>query len=1088
MKKLWAVLAAFVMIFGAAAAAAEGAAGEAMEFLWKSHEAAVTPVAEGAEFLWKGHEAAVTLAAEDTETYGSGNTGGKMLLVRVESREETGFPCEFIDQRLFALVTPSGKAVQAGCYVIPALAEKDTAIRPGDTQPYFDLLFGAEALEGANPAELQLAVYEERNAQPSCLVPLGAVPASAGSAAASVIPTGDFAVFGHYEQNGDESSPEPIEWIILDSRDGKLLLLSSCSLDFRPYNDSFGDVTWETCSLRAWLNGDFLEAAFTEEEQAAIALTRVDNSSEQGYFSSSDGGADTEDRVFALSWKEFKSLGKSKKTCSPSAYAKAAGGNDTAWWLRSPGMVQIIGALVRDGSIVTENTMQVWNCVRPALWVDESAVRRIGPEERGADKEATPFNTGHVRMKFGFAYDPGFAGDEQYAYENSLEWLVLEIRDGRALVTTDRALVKGDFDRSDSWADSRIRSWLQWEFLPLWFTGAESAAVDVTVLENAAWPDEDEEYGAQETTEDRAFIFSADEAKRYFAGNACRICLNTKGEADEWWLRDHAASQRSVGKVKSTGVPYRGAFQHDCYVRPAMRIDLHAVPFTRESLSETPDAAWHRETAAVREAVPSLYDKLEDLKVGDTVAFGKYTDTRSREGIPDLEWTVLDVADGKALLLARAALYSSTYYQADKGDLWATSRIRAYLNGDFLRKSFTARERVLILATDVDNSLSQGPERNRSAASGNTTDRVFLLSYAEVKRYLPTNRSRRGTHADYLYEGRTATPEKYYMRWYYTEDGYPSVEWWLRGVSWYGGEKDTSLVYHSGALTRSDHAVYHPIRPAMWVSLDPELAAYGLDRRIVFPRESYAVYTGKTLALTPEILRYTDDAPEKTVLEWSAGDKAVATVSNGTVKGLSAGKTTVTARAKDNGEIFTSVEVEVRTPVKALKADQKNLSLLYGAGAEQASGQLSVTVAPADAFHRTVRWSSSDEAVAAVDGTGTVTAVSPGKAVITAVSDDPSAAKATFPVTVLQAVTALVPDQEAITLQAGKTAAVKLSVEPAGAASKKVSWSSSDDSIATVSSDGKIRGVSAGQAVITATALDGSGVSVSIAVTVEAKK
>ena len=85
--------------------------------------------------------------------------------------------------------------------------------------------------------------------------------------------------FGHYEQdNNPGNGPEPIEWLVLDIQDGKALLLSKYGLEAKAYNTKFVDITWENCTLRTWLNGEFLAKAFSAEEQSAILLTEVDNS------------------------------------------------------------------------------------------------------------------------------------------------------------------------------------------------------------------------------------------------------------------------------------------------------------------------------------------------------------------------------------------------------------------------------------------------------------------------------------------------------------------------------------------------------------------------------------------------------------------------------------------------------------------------------------------------------------------------------------------------------------------------------------------------------------------------------------------
>ena len=95
----------------------------------------------------------------------------------------------------------------------------------------------------------------------------------------SSVAVGDICYFGAYEQDNDlTNGKEPIEWLVLDVQGDKALLLSKYGLDAKPYNTTYADVTWETCTLRKWLNDDFLKTAFSEDEQKAILTTEVDNS------------------------------------------------------------------------------------------------------------------------------------------------------------------------------------------------------------------------------------------------------------------------------------------------------------------------------------------------------------------------------------------------------------------------------------------------------------------------------------------------------------------------------------------------------------------------------------------------------------------------------------------------------------------------------------------------------------------------------------------------------------------------------------------------------------------------------------------
>ena len=119
----------------------------------------------------------------------------------------------------------------------------------------------------------------------------------------SYIRNGDYVIFGSYEQDGDLSNgPEPIEWEVIDENDGEMLLISRYILDSKPYNTEQIDVTWETCTLRSWLNNDFYNTAFSAGEQNMIITTTLSNN-DNAYFGTA-GGNDTEDKVFILSLDE----------------------------------------------------------------------------------------------------------------------------------------------------------------------------------------------------------------------------------------------------------------------------------------------------------------------------------------------------------------------------------------------------------------------------------------------------------------------------------------------------------------------------------------------------------------------------------------------------------------------------------------------------------------------------------------------------------------------------------------------------------------------------------------------------------------
>ena len=188
---------------------------------------------------------------------------------------------------------------------------------------------------------------------------------------------GSIVEFGRYEQNDKDDGPEPIEWIVLDVRDGMSLLVSRYLLDRQPYHSAREDITWENCSLRTWLNTDFLAAAFSAEEQEAIPETMVDNSDTQGETKwQTTGGGDTADRIFLLSyaeaWRYFET--DEARRCRLTVYAEADAPAEkdlnVFWWLRSPGSGQRYALNVSlDGTRHSDGVTSERGFIRPALWV-----------------------------------------------------------------------------------------------------------------------------------------------------------------------------------------------------------------------------------------------------------------------------------------------------------------------------------------------------------------------------------------------------------------------------------------------------------------------------------------------------------------------------------------------------------------------------------------------------------------------------------------------------------------------------------------------------------------------------------------------
>ncbi len=221
-----------------------------------------------------------------------------------------------------------------------------------------------------------------------------------------------------------------------------------------------------------------------------------------------------------------------------------------------------------------------------------------------------------------------------------------------------------------------------------------------------------------------------------------------------------------------------------------------------------------------------------------------------------------------------------------------------------------------------------------------------------------------------------------------------------------------------------------------------------------------------------------EDADEKNI-SWTSSNSDVATVSDGVVTAVSVGTATITVTTMDgNYSASCKVTVEIGTIyVSGIALDKSDISLIPGETA-----QLTATVSPSDATDKSISWSSANENVATVDNTGKVTAVGKGETVITATTTD-KGFSAVCNVTVTIPVTGITCDRESVTLLDGATAKLNFTVLPENASNTSIKIVSSDPSVASVDSEGTVKGLKAGTAVITATTEEGE-YSVSVNVTV----
>lgn len=263
--------------------------------------------------------------------------------------------------------------------------------------------------------------------------------------------------FGSYYQSSLEYK-EPIEWIVLTICGSKKLLLSKYVLKCLPYHEKLTAITWEHSSLRNWLNNDFINEAFNEEEAKHIITCKNKNFDNPD--SNSNGGNKTYDKVFLLSVEEVKKY-LTDYQCE-STYLVAIDENKYSfWWLRSVGNTQGSAFNVyRDGRLGQRSVHCSYYGVRPAIWLD-------------TENEDTLLLDEKKYLYLGHYYQ------ENNQIKTSIKWRVIDEDDNQMLLVSETGLEYLSFDDNcnPNFSESSIRDWLNTKFIDVAFDELEKNAL-----------------------------------------------------------------------------------------------------------------------------------------------------------------------------------------------------------------------------------------------------------------------------------------------------------------------------------------------------------------------------------------------------------------------------------------------------------------------------------------------------------------------------------------------------------------------------------------------------------------------------------
>lgn len=266
---------------------------------------------------------------------------------------------------------------------------------------------------------------------------------------------------------------------------------------------------------------------------------------------------------------------------------------------------------------------------------------------------------------------------------------------------------------------------------------------------------------------------------------------------------------------------------------------------------------------------------------------------------------------------------------------------------------------------------------------------------------------------------------------------------------------------------------------------DPYSASIAALEASIIPLQGISIYSDSSRLYVSykDTLKLTTTPANATNrnLVYKSSSDAIATVDlNGVVTGKAAGTVTITATSVESSFTAAKTYTVIYIPVTALTLDSTAANVFVGS-----TFQLNAIFSPAKASNKGVVWTSSDTTVAKVSNNGTISGIKQGNAIVTATSADNPAIAAQANIHVANVLATNLALQPSVAIVGERdTLRVKVSFLPANTTIKKVTWSSSNPTLAKVDSTGLVTAIKSGTLTITVNTLDNSGVSATLPLTV----
>ena len=458
-----------------------------------------------------------------------------------------------------------------------------------------------------------------------------------------------------------------------------------------------------------------------------------------------------------------------------------------------------------------------------------------------------------------------------------IEWIVVDVFDGKATLLSKYGLDAKPFHADGTkgiyWEDCSLRSWLNSEFFETAFAEKEREQIVSTRLDNHGNASYNVKDGA--ITEDMVYLISIDELYEIFRPEAGLNESDYRNKAGittatayakaqgAWEGKTEDGSPASPWLLRTLGVNYAsvcrvdtdGELSHEvsndyggCAIRPAMRINLEDAEYVITEIAEVP-AEDEEKTVYTGSGRFKDLVSLEKAKPGYVVEFGSYEQNQNTgDGTEPIEWYVLDVKDGRALLLSKYILENMPYHTYEEDISWENCTLREWLNGTFYDVAFDDEEKKRISTTLLENVWNPW---NPNATYEYTEDKVFLPSMEDMLSGDYSYTEKAPESAAHTFDGYFMSDTERMARGVYEEDqridyggyyilyksdGMPYGAYWLRASSRIeydsydvkkedphlvvaginiDGSLDTTAKNTIGNTSRDEKGV----RPAIWVEL-----------------------------------------------------------------------------------------------------------------------------------------------------------------------------------------------------------------------------------------------------------------------------